>query len=46
MGTEARSSVSSGTPNDPLTHDGAPEIIGPQPASADLEAGVRQRGLT
>lgn len=39
MGTEARSSVPSGAPDDPLTHEGAPEIIGPQPASADLEAG-------
>jgi hypothetical protein len=39
MGPEARDSVPSGASNDPLTHDGAPEVIGPQPLSADLESG-------
>ena len=39
MGTEARDSVPSGAPDGPLSHDGAPEVVGPQPASADLDSG-------
>lgn len=39
MRSEARDSVPSGVAINPLTHEGAPEVVGPRPASADLESG-------
>lgn len=40
MGTEARDSDPGGTATpDPRTHEGAPEVVGPEPAGSSLEAG-------